>query len=372
MKILYPDYDNCIANLACSILKHFGVEPPNKTLPLADKYLEKHYKNTVVLLLDGMGKNIIEANLQPDGFFRRNLKGIYSSTFPPTTVAATTSIDSGLYPNQTAWLGWKGYFKEIDKNVVYFLNTDQEGNKAADYNVAWTYCPYVTVTERINNTGEKAHYVTPFVEPYPKTFDDLCNVIKGLCNEDGEKYIYAYCEEPDHTMHIKGCFGEDAKKIIRELEKKVELLSEELSDTLLIITADHGHIDSKNVSLTEYPDICECLLRLPSIEPRALNIFVKEGMGKQLEEAFERHFKDKFLLIPKAEILRTQLFGRGENHSRIDHMLGDYVAVAVDDMSIFNTEEQKNHFKGVHAGLTEDEMLIPLIVLEKQAERSFL
>ena len=365
MKVLYPDYDNCIANLACSILKHFGVEPPNNTLPLADKYLEKRYKNTVVLLLDGMGKNIIEANLQPHGFFRRNLKGIYSSTFPPTTVAATTSLDSGLYPNQTAWLGWEGYFKEIDKNVVYFLNTDQQKNIAADFNVAWTYCPYLTVTDRINSAGKKAFYVTPFVEPYPKTFDDLCNVITRLCNEDGEKYIYAYCEEPDHTMHGKGCFGEAAKKVIKEVEERAELLAEELSDTLLIITADHGHIDSKNESISEYPDIVECLVRMPSIEPRALNLFVKEGMSKQLEEAFKKHFKDKFMLIPKAEVLKTQLFGKGENHSRIEDMLGDFVAVAVDDLSIFNSIEEKDKFIGVHAGLTEDEMLIPLIAVEK-------
>jgi hypothetical protein len=315
-----------------------------------------------------MGKNIIEANLCPEGFFRKNLKGIYSSTFPPTTVAATTSIDSGLYPNQSAWLGWEGYFKEIDKNVVYFLNIDQEKNKAADYDVAWTYCPYVRVMDRLNAAGKRAFYVTPFVEPYPETFDDLCNYIKQLCDSEGEKYIYAYWDEPDHTMHEKGCFGEAAKKVIRELEERTEQLADELSDTLFIVTADHGHIDSDNVSLTEYPDIMECLVRLPSIEPRALNLFVKEGMSQQLEEAFEKHFKDKFLLIPKAEVLKSQLFGRGENHSRLTDMLGDYLAVAVNGISMFNTVEQKEHFKGVHAGLTKDEMLIPLIVLEKPAE----
>ena len=119
MEILYPDYDNCIANLACSMMKHFGVEPPNPTLPLVDGLLDKRYKNVVVLLLDGMGNNIIEANLAPDGFFRSHLAGTYSSVFPPTTVAATTAMDSGLFPVQSAWLGWTGYFPEIDRNVVY-------------------------------------------------------------------------------------------------------------------------------------------------------------------------------------------------------------------------------------------------------------
>ena len=100
MKLLYPDYNNCIANLACSVLKYFGAQAPNKTLAMADELFKNQYKNVVVLLLDGMGRNIIEKNLDSDGFFRSNLKGIYTSVFPPTTVSATTSIDSGLFPNQ--------------------------------------------------------------------------------------------------------------------------------------------------------------------------------------------------------------------------------------------------------------------------------
>lgn len=39
MEIQYPDYQNCIANLSCSILRYFGIEPPNKTLPTADALL---------------------------------------------------------------------------------------------------------------------------------------------------------------------------------------------------------------------------------------------------------------------------------------------------------------------------------------------
>ncbi len=79
MKLLYPDYDNCIANLACSVLKYFCAKAPNKTLAMADEILKKQYKNVVVLLLDGMGRNIIEKNLDSDGFFRSNLRGIYTS-----------------------------------------------------------------------------------------------------------------------------------------------------------------------------------------------------------------------------------------------------------------------------------------------------
>ena len=48
-------------------------------------------------------------------------------------------------------------------------------------------------------------------------------------------------------------------------------------------------------------------------------------------------------------------------------MLGDYLAIAIDDLSIYSTKEEADFFIGVHAGLTEDEMTIPLIIVEKKS-----
>jgi len=88
-----------------------GLPTNGKTLELLDRYLAKDYKNVVVILLDGMGRCIIERNLEKDGFFNTHLAGTYSSTFPSTTVAATTSIDSGLTPCEHGWLGWTVTFR---------------------------------------------------------------------------------------------------------------------------------------------------------------------------------------------------------------------------------------------------------------------
>ena len=63
MNIKYPDYKNSIANLACSILKYYGIEPPNPTLPQADMLLDRKYQNIVVILLDGMGTSSLEKHL---------------------------------------------------------------------------------------------------------------------------------------------------------------------------------------------------------------------------------------------------------------------------------------------------------------------
>ena len=105
---------------------------------------------------------------------------------------------------------------------------------------------------------------------------------------------------------------------------------------------------------------------MPSIEPRALNLFIKDGYQEQFVTEFNKEFGDTFLLLSKDEVKKQKLFGPGAEHPQFDGMLGDYLAVATGDLSIFNTQDEKEKFIGVHAGLTKEEMEIPLIVVEKK------
>lgn len=358
--IKYPDYKNSIANFACSILNHYGIEPPNSTLAAADKFLEeKQYKNVVVILLDGMGMNVIYENLDKDGFFIQNLITSYSSTFPPTTVAATTAMMSGLYPNQSAWLGWTGYFPEIGKNVVYYSSTDAEKKEYLGYDVANTLLPYENVFDKIKRSGGTAHLVSPFVSPFPQKFEEVVSIVKELCAEQGEKYIYAYYPEPDSSMHRTGISSAESHGILRNIEKQIEKLALSLDDTLIFVTADHGHTPIKSEILDDNSELMECLVRYPSVEPRAVNFFVKDGMKEQFEKLFRERYGEQYILFSKEEVKRLGLFGTGSDHEKFDLMLGDYLAAATGNLALENISS--NGFVSHHAGLTEDEMLIPLI-----------
>lgn len=361
------NYENCIVNLSNSILSKFGAPTVGKTLPLVDNLLKKDYKNIVILLLDGLGTCIMESNLKEDGFLRTHFIESISTVFPPTTVAATTSVMSGLQPIEHAWLGWDCYYPQVDKNVTVFLNTEQGTDKpASEENIPWKYCNYESVVNRINHAGKKAYQVLPFVPPFPDRFSAICKQITNLCAEDGRKYIYAYWNEPDSVMHKYGCYSDEAKSVVADLETEVEEMCAKLEDTLLIVTADHGHIDGQNVSITEYPKIMECLVRMPSIEPRALNLFVKEEKRIQFEQEFTNEFGRDFILLTKEEIYREKLFGTGVPHENVDAMIGDYVAIGLTDLTIFNSIEEAESFKGVHAGYTLEEMTIPLIIIDSK------
>ena len=85
--IKYPDYENCIVNLAASVLQEFGADTgETKGLAACKELFAKQYKNIVVLLLDGMGISVMEKNLKRSGFFRSHLLHTYSSVFPWTPV----------------------------------------------------------------------------------------------------------------------------------------------------------------------------------------------------------------------------------------------------------------------------------------------
>ncbi len=365
-KLVFPDYKNCIANLPNSILRKFGTETVGDSLPMLDRYLEKDYKNIVVVLLDGMGKSIIERHLDADGAFRSHLAGIYTSVFLSTTVAATTSVMSGLQPCEHSWLGWDCYYPSVDKNITVFFNYEQ-GTKeqAAPYNVPWTVTPYENVVDRLKRDGRQAHLLAPFADPHPETFAQICDGIRALAAEQGQKYIYAYWNNPDGLLHRHGCGADIVHENLRELEAQVAALAESLTDSLIVVTADHGHLDTRTAVIQDFPKICDCLVRLPSLEPRVLNLFVKEGRKEEFVSEFNKEFGDQFLLMPVDEAIERGLFGTGKHHAEFRGMLGDYLAIGTGDLSIYFNEER---WVSMHGSLSEDEMLIPLIVFDKSGK----
>ena len=363
-EILWPDYQNSLANLPNSILKKFGAEPAGDSLPLLDKYLEKDYKNIILILLDGMGRNIVEKHLSPDGPFRSNYKGTYLSTFLSTTVAATTSVITGLQPCEHAWLGWDCYYPQIDKNVTVFLNTlTGTSTPAADYHVAATYNPYKTVFERIEEAGYQAYGCTPYMPPYYPDFGSALKAVRELAAKPGKKYIYSYCSNPDGILHMTGTKSQETRENVLELEKMVNDLVSELEDSIVIVTADHGHRDlTGSARIEDYPEIVDLLERGPSFEPTVLNLFVKEGKKEEFESKFMKTFGEHFMLLTREDVIERKLMGSRTPNKNFAAMIGDYIALSLDGFALYYDD---GDFKSLHAALSPEEMEIPLIIFER-------
>jgi Uncharacterized proteins of the AP superfamily len=369
MGVMYPNYENCLVNLSNSILKYYGAKTHHSTLRELDDILAKNYKNVVLVLYDGFGSSLISRNLGTDSFLHRNKRKDITSVFPATTTAATTSVLTGLTPAEHCWLGWDTYIPSADKIVTMFLNvvkgTDE---KAADYNLPQKEFAYTNIIEKINNAGNaKAYCVSPFegITYDVNNYDEMYEHVLELCSIDENKFIYAYCDQPDHLMHILGTDDEKITELMKTLDYKTEEFCAKLDDTLIIVTADHGHMTAgDSIILDDYPTLKDMLIRETSLEQRAVSFFVKTEMLDAFKQEFNRLFAEDFILLTKQEVLDRKLFGDGIVHSQFEACLGEYLAISLSDKAIFD-ERSSTVFKGLHAGLMEDEVLIPFIAVEK-------
>lgn len=98
--IVLPDYENSILNLINSILHYYHLETKYKGIDVLDKRLERKYKNIVLIILDGMGENILNT-FSPNGFFKKHEEKKITSIYPSTTTAAMTTYYSGKPPIET-------------------------------------------------------------------------------------------------------------------------------------------------------------------------------------------------------------------------------------------------------------------------------
>ena len=367
-KICKPDYKNSLVNLANSILQYFECPVHHTSLPAIDKFLEKEYQTVVLLVLDGMGVDMLEHNLSEKSFLRKQMVAEISSVFPPTTTAATTSIYTGLTPQEHGWAGWQCYFKEYKRNIEPFLKRDFYTGKSLDVDVGKEFLSHKKLFEQINEQGKyKAYGVARFWGGYNvETMNDVCNKIVELSKEKDKKFILAYYKEPDSVMHHTGCYSDKTKTKIKSLDRHVETLAQKLKNALLVVTADHGLIDiSEDVRLEKIKEIDDCLRLPPAIEPRAVAFYVKEDKKEQFEREFNKRFGNDFILLSSDEYIKQGYAGEGKIHPKFREFLGDYMALATGNRilqyqipNVLDSVEFKAH----HAGLTQKEMIVPLIV----------
>ena len=367
--IKYPDYDNSILSVVSSILKSYGYDNGHKTLKILDEKLMKNYDNVLLMLFDGMGYYILKKYLDSEKFLIRNLVGKISSVCPSTTSCAIPTIDSGMSPIEHGWLGWSMYFKEYNSNICVLKNIYQDsGKKIKEENVARKYLNYENIfskIEKVINGKVKAHDISLYSDTneYVYNYNQLLSKINEISRNGQNNFIYAYSEEPDIILHSVGVEHEYVKENIRFLNSMVDELSRSLENTLIIITADHGLLNCNTKYLIEYPELTKMLKRKPSFESRAVNFFVKKEYIEKFKEEFNKTFKDKFLLLSKNEVMEKKLFGPGKANPKIDEFIGDYIAFGISDIAI-EWENNGTKILARHAGLTEKEMTVPLIIID--------
>jgi predicted AlkP superfamily pyrophosphatase or phosphodiesterase len=213
----------------------------------------------------------------------------------------------------------------------------------------------------------KGYIINPDFSKETKDINDVLSDSLSKLNFPQPIVQYVYWPEPDGIMHQYGTYSNEAKEAIRDINDKVERYSQALPlDTILIISADHGHTPVKPINIYNCEVLNRYLKTKPSNDSRCVVFRVKDGMGPKFEKMFNSLFGEVFTLLPSKDAIKMGYFGdpNGHIHQRIEDFLGDYVAIATNQFYL-NSKENNFIFKSHHAGITKDEMEVPVIVIRK-------
>ena len=151
-------------------------------------------------------------------------------------------------------MAWLEY---LYKTITLFLNCEKGKEEVCqDFLEVKNKLVNTTIADEIENAGVyRAKEFFPFKTGNAITYSNLDNMLNQITEETkikGKKFIYAYDDEPDHTMHDYGADSEIVKNLIKERNKKVENFCNNLTNSLVIIIADHGHIKVDNIFLKTF------------------------------------------------------------------------------------------------------------------------
>lgn len=352
-----PDYKNCQLNLVSSIEKHYNERLAFfDSIEEVDKMLEGK-KHIFLIVLDGLGSKIIEKNLKEDSFIRTHYFKTLSTLFPSTTTCVTSAIISGKLPNETGYYGWHQYFKEFGRDIIIFKNQDYYTKERLSVNLPLSHKRFY---DKYDNISTYTLFPNFSIDNGYKNFHAQVDKMIDIASQSDESFTYCYYDDPDKTMHSKGTMAKKTRKVIEKLDKELARLKANIKDdSIVFVTADHGLIDTETIYLEDYPDIIDQLELKPSIEARCTTF--KTNNPSRFKELFDHYFPIGFELYTIDEYMKSDYVCKFSREFKFQEYLFDFVSVSNDiyNFELRRTEDKK---KAHHAGCTEDEMLVPLVI----------
>jgi len=424
---VFPDYNKNIVNVSATLAGFLDVSSRHKVLPALADELVKGYKNVVFLCFDGLGVHPLEKNLGKKDFLRAHIKDTLTSVFPSTTTNATTTLVSASRPAEHGWFAWSLYLEKAGKVVdlfcdrnhydytdvvtadfvrkqlpyeAYYLKAESHCEEDAEHRTKQSLHEDKPLSSGKGNLGRFAHrdcllavaarvpnvaaaprndnrYEINTVFPrfvtedlaknnhYFDILDEQFEHLSTICKKEGKQFVYGYNPQPDGVMHQFGVTSHEAKKYIKSINDAVADFAAAHPDTLLIITADHGMTNVQSAIKTwEDPDLLDLLEVPPYGDPRVMIVKVKKDKTMDFLAHMRKKYKADVNVYLSKALINKGVFGNGKlpNPRVTLDRLGDFMVV-IKTAKYFRFCESDGDYKGMHTGLTPEEMLVPLIIV---------
>ncbi|MDQ6670312.1 MAG: alkaline phosphatase family protein [Chloroflexota bacterium] len=413
-----PDFaGRGLANIAPTILSLLAPTAAALDLPPLDQRvlpaaLTDGVKNVVLIVVDGLGHLQLQREIGAGNapclsqLVARAALGTeavnYSpitSVFPTTTVSALGSINSGVAPSAHGLLAYTLYLAEFD-TVAEMIRWGPIGNRrltfsdpefgcapetffwaetmysrlqaagiARTFAVNPTYFAGTALTRMLHQGATYSGYIsTSSLEPI---------VSRLLTESDEPTYVYAYWPTVDTIAHLIGPLTPEHSAEVAGLDLQIGRLLQRLpgrGDTLVLLTADHGHVDTApefSIDLAGHAELLAMLRVMPAGERRVVYLHPKAGSADDVLAYAREHLSQVAPAMLREDAVRLGLFGPGALSERAAARIGEVLLfprrnlqlVAPVETAEGAPQRKEPAFRGLHGGLTPDEVLLPLLAL---------
>jgi hypothetical protein len=388
--------------VAATVLDVLGVREVSDPLPLSalESSLREGVRQVVVVLADGLGLAQLRA-LSTSGDMpfvasvlerarRHDRAQLIEATtvFPSTTAAAIATLHTARTPQEhgnLAYFVWLEEFAQVTQMLRWGPGVHRRGSYFDDPRMdPRRYVKVGSIYSRLRARGVVSYIIQPelfrleamdrmhaadagYAGYYlPSSMSvRLRDLLEQRPWGDAPGYVYAYWAGIDSVAHVSGPQSADhateAALFDRALERA--LASRSPGDTLVILTADHGHAFTDPDKLIDLvgDGRLRSLLRNPIAgEPRLA--FLHTDKADQVKQYLERRYPDTFFFLDREEAIVAGLFGHGEPDIARQR-IGEVLAMLGGDRaaSIVKVEGQTLRHRGSHGGMSPEEMRIPVL-----------
>jgi len=401
--LIYPKYDDqSILNIPSSICRWLDA-PDLGTGPLRPEILlspGEGIRRVILVLMDALSllrfQGWLEDGILPiwGSLMKDGLLAPLTSITPSTTCAATTTLWTGQSPASHGIVGYEMFLKEyglVANMILHTPMTFRGGGLGSLEHTGFnpeTFLPVPTLGPHL-----RAHGITPYafqshhiahsglsrmfmqdveIKPFSTPAEMWVNLRQLIEDRPKERiYSWVYWGQVDGLSHY---YEPDDERVLAEFNTFSHAFEEFFikrlqpsvrKDTLLVLTADHGQINTLNDPMYQYknhPQLDEMLHIKPTGENRMMFLYVRPGKLNSVKEYFTQTWPGQFSVIDPNQAIESGLFGPGSIHPRLRERLGDLVIIPHENAYIW-WGDKDNFLRGRHGGLRPEEMLVPFLAV---------
>jgi predicted AlkP superfamily pyrophosphatase or phosphodiesterase len=353
-------------------------------------------RNVVLVIVDGMGYMNMKKKLRELPFFQslydENRILPATSVFPSTTAASLASIYLGLDPISHGLLEWYLFLDEagiIVETLPFIAHNpaEREGFKRLRLQIDVLF-EGTAVTESLARKGVECHALLPeavaesefskqMMKKSSRTgyskLEDVPSLLSDILSRGRRTFVTIYYPGVDTAGHIHGPSSEEYLEEMKKVDRFVsEIARVKRNDTTMLITADHGQIDvdpGKTLYLNDFDWFDKLLspnpvggIIHPYGSPR--DVIIRTPYPKKMQTKLEEELAEYGDVVNTRHLTMNEYFGKGDMAGCFTSRAGDLWILPGTGRAVWyrHYDDEKISFKGLHGGLTPEEILVPISI----------